>query len=80
MGCIFLSLFQISQVSEASPAWMNYALVASTALVIPLIFFTKEKYVRLDLDDPSNNSSQLGDDEEDRTITYASNVPYRVME
>ena len=57
IGCIFLSVFFIPQVRDGSVVWMNYALCASTAIAIPLVLLTKEKYTRSDLDhQPQENS------------------------
>ena len=74
----------VPEVDAASVAWMNYTLVASNALTIPLVLITKEKYVRSDLDAPSNtfqSNDLFGDDEEDGdTAISSSNVPYHVMQ
>lgn len=74
----------VPEVDAASVAWMNYTLVASNALTIPLVLITKEKYVRSDLDAPSNtfqSNNLFGDDEEDGdTAISSSNVPYHVMQ
>ena len=74
----------IPEVTEASVAWMNYTLTASNALTIPLVLLTKEKYVRSDLDDPSDSSQRNNnpfEDEGDNESTFRSNnVPYQVME
>ena len=61
----------VPAVSNGSVAWMNYALTGSMIVTIPLVIFTKEKYVRSNLDDPNEeNSSQHS----------VQNVPYQVMQ
>ena len=87
MGCLFLSVFFIPRVANASVAWMNYALCASTGIVIPLVLFTKEKYVRSDLDDPSDisqgqsiSTNPFDNDEDNDAVFRSSNVPYSVMQ
>ena len=61
----------VPAVSNASVAWMNYALCGSNILTIPLVILTKEKYVRSNLDDPNeDNSSQ----------NTVQDVPYHVMQ
>ena len=61
----------VPAVSNGSVAWMNYALTGSMIVTIPLVIFTKEKYVRSNLDDPNEeNSSQ----------NSVQNVPYQVMQ
>ena len=61
----------VPAISNASVAWMNYALTGSNILTIPLVILTKEKYVRSNLDDPTeDNSSQ----------NTLQDVPYHVMQ
>ena len=61
----------VPAVSNGSVAWMNYALTGSMIVTIPLVIFTKEKYVRSNFDDPNEeNSSQ----------NSVQNVPYQVMQ
>ena len=83
---MFLSVFFIPQIANASAAWMNYALCISTGIAIPLVLFTKEKYVRSNLDDPSgigqiqNILQKPFDEEEDnQTVFNSSSVPYTVI-
>ena len=65
-GCIFLFLFFIPM---ESMAWMNYCLVASSLIPIPLVLLTKESYRRLDVDMPGES------------ITVApSEPPYSILE
>ena len=65
-GCIFLFLFFIPM---ESMAWMNYCLVASSLIPIPLVLLTKESYRRLDVDMPGE------------PITVApSEPPYSILE
>jgi len=76
----------IPQIHNSSVAWMNYALCVSTGAVIPLVFFTQEKYVRSDLDTPSslkvNGNSQFKKNEEcdSGENQSGSSVPYHVMQ
>ena len=88
MGCIFLSVFMIPQIAQNSNvAWMNYALCGSTLIAIPLVLFTKEKYVRSDLDAPTDTShsrsilpTPYSDNGVNDTVFRSSNVPYSVMQ
>ena len=66
---------------------MNYALCGSTLIAIPLVLFTKEKYVRSDLDDPSDisqgqsiSTNPFDNDEDHDAVFRSSNVPYSVMQ
>ena len=74
------------QIHKASVAWMNYALCVSTGAVIPLVYFTKEKYVRADLDTPLSLKGkgmvqfrQNGEGDSGKTES-GSTVPYNVMQ
>ena len=66
MGCIFLSVFFIPDVSDGSVVWMNYALCVSTAIAIPLVLLTKEKYVRSDLDDQTQENTDISESQNGR--------------
>jgi len=48
VGIVFYLMFFIPNLGVT---WMNYAIVASCFSIIPLIWMTKERYNRLDLDD-----------------------------
>ena len=87
MGCLFLSVFFIPQIANSSVVWMNYALCISTGLAVPLVLFTKEKYTRSDLDDPSDigqaptvSTNPFDGDVHDQAVFSSSNVPYSVMQ
>ena len=51
VGIVFYLMFFIPNLGVT---WMNYAIVASCFSIIPLIWMTKERYNRLDLDDWRN--------------------------
>ena len=74
----------IPEVSDASVAWMNFTLTGSMVLTIPLVLLTKEKYVRSDLDDPSdssqNNNNPFEEEGDNESAIRSNNVPYHVME
>ena len=74
----------IPAVTDASVAWMNYALTGSNVITIPLVLLTKERYVRSDLDEPTNtsqnNNSPFEDDGDNESRIRSSNVPYHVMQ
>ena len=87
MGCLFLSVFFIPKIASFGVVWMNYALCISTGLAIPLVLFTKEKYTRSDLDDPSDigqastfSTHPLDSDVNNEAVFSSSNVPYSVMQ
>ena len=73
----------IPEVTE-TVAWMNFALAGSNGLTIPLVLLTKEKYVRSDLDDPSdssqNNNNNFEEEGDNESAIRSNNVPYHVME
>ena len=47
VGIVFLFLFFIPNIGSV---WMNYALVGSTAIVIPAVLVTRERYNRTQVD------------------------------
>ena len=73
IGCIFLSIFFIPGTqNEKDIFWINIVLLMSAVVSIPAVLLTKESYRRLDIDVPSDATSNLDDD--------PAEVPYSVME
>lgn len=63
---IFLGIFFIPLNSSN---WMNYFLIASSSLVIPLVAMTTEEYNRLNIDEDNESES-----DEQRSIDDSNNV------
>jgi len=53
VGLVFLLVLMIPNIGET---WMNWTLLGAIAVCLPLCYFTKEIYGRLDIDEQSNNS------------------------
>ena len=61
-GVLILSVYVINfaffiafMFPQANPRWMNWLLVSSTVVCIPLVAFYREKYKRLDVDESKEN-------------------------
>jgi hypothetical protein len=69
VGFLFLCAFFDGYLATHT-VWMNYVMLASSIIAIPMTLLTKENYRRLDVDE---GSARDGDDEE-RILTTAEEI------